>query len=82
LALDRRSTALRLVQFFPFLALLLLFLLFPAKYTATSYWLVAATLYALAKLLELFDHAIYSFGSVLSGHTLSTWPQLLLAWQF
>jgi hypothetical protein len=58
------------VQFFPFLALLLLFLLFPAKYTATSYWLVAATLYALAKLLELFDDAIYSFGSVLSGHTL------------
>jgi hypothetical protein len=58
------------VQFFPFLALLLLFLLFPAKYTATSYWLVAAALYALAKLLELFDDAIYSFGSVLSGHTL------------
>jgi hypothetical protein len=58
------------VQFFPFLAFLLLFLLFPAKYTATSYWLVAAALYALAKLLELFDDAIYSFGSVLSGHTL------------
>jgi len=58
------------VQFFPCLALPLLFFLFPPKYSGTSYWFVAAALYALAKLLEYYDNAIYSVGSVLSGHTL------------
>jgi hypothetical protein len=58
------------VQFFPCLALPLLFLLRPPKYTGTSYWIIAAALYALAKLFEFFDGAIYSGGSILSGHTL------------
>jgi hypothetical protein len=54
-ALDRRSDDLRLyawVQFFPYLALLLLILVFPPKYTGTSCWIIAAVLHALAKLLE------------------------------
>ena len=55
-------------QFFPFLALVLQ--LYPPKYTGASYWIVAAALYALAKLLEFYDHAVYSVGSILSGHTL------------
>jgi hypothetical protein len=58
------------VQFFPCLALPLLFLLFPPKYTGISYWVIAAALYALAKLLEFLDGAIYSAGSIVSGHTL------------
>ena len=58
------------VQFFPCAALLLLFLLFPPKYTGTFYWLIAAALYALAKLLEFYDSTIYSAGAILSGHTL------------
>ena len=58
------------VQFFPCLAVPLLFLLFRPKYTGTSYWLVAAALYALAKVFEFYDEAIYSFGSIVSGHTL------------
>ena len=58
------------VQFFPCVALPMLFLLFPPKYSGTSYWLIAAVLYALAKLLEFYDKAIYSVGSILSGHTL------------
>jgi len=58
------------VQFFPGLALPLLFLLFPPKYSGTSYWLIAAALYVLAKVFEFYDHAIYSIGSILSGHTL------------
>ena len=58
------------VQFFPCLALLLLFLLYPPKYTGTYYWIVAAALYALAKLFEFSDGAIYSAGYFLSGHTL------------
>lgn len=57
-------------QFFPFIALVLILQLFPPKYTGAFYWIVAAALYALAKLLEFYDHAIYSVGSILSGHTL------------
>lgn len=58
------------VQFFPCLALPLLFLLFPPKYTGTSYWLIAAALYALAKVFEFNDHEVFSIGWILSGHTL------------
>jgi hypothetical protein len=42
----------------------------PSKYTGTSYWIFAALLYAFAKLLEFYDSAIYSVGTILSGHTL------------
>jgi len=31
---------------------------------------IAAALYALAKLLEFLDEKIYSLGSIVSGHTL------------
>jgi hypothetical protein len=58
------------VQFFPGLALPLLILLFPPRYTGTFYWLIAGALYALAKLFEFYDRAIYSVGSIVSGHTL------------
>jgi len=57
-------------QFFPFLALVLILQVFPPKYTGASYWVTAASLYALAKALEYFDEKIYSAGSILSGHTL------------
>jgi len=58
------------VQFFPAVALILLFLLFPPAYSGASSWLIAAAFYALAKLFEFYDRAIYSLGSILSGHTL------------
>ena len=58
------------VQFFSFLALLLILLLFPPKYTGTSYWVLAAALYAFAKVLEFYDGPIFSVGSLLSGHSL------------
>jgi len=57
------------VQFFPCLALLLLILMFPPKYSGTVYWIVAASLYALAKAFELFDRAVHA-SFTLSGHTL------------
>ena len=57
-------------QFFPFLALVLILQVFPPKYTGASYWVIAASLYALAKVLEHFDEKVYSAGSILSGHTL------------
>src|SRR4029078_7594921 len=71
--LGRWTGALRLygwVQFFPCVALPVLFVLFPPTFSGTSYWLIAALLYALAKIFEFYDGAIYSIGSVLSGHTL------------
>jgi len=58
------------VQFFPCLALPVLFVLYPPKYTGTGYWLAAAALYALAKVFEYKDDTIYSAGQFLSGHTL------------
>jgi len=58
------------VQFFPCLVLPMLFLLLPAQYSGTSYWLIAAALYALAKVFEFYDDGIFSAGSILSGHTL------------
>ena len=54
------------VQFFPCLALPVLFVLFPPKYTASFYWIIAAVLYVLAKVFEYTDAA----GHILSGHTL------------
>ena len=58
-------------QFFPFLALVVILRLFPPKYTGTLfYWVAAAALYAVAKLFELYDHEIFSTGSIVSGHTL------------
>jgi Ceramidase len=57
-------------QFFPFIALVAILRFFPPKYTGSSYWIAAAALYALAKLFEYLDAEIYSFSSVLSGHTL------------
>jgi hypothetical protein len=57
-------------QFFPGVALMALFALYPARYTHAYYWLIAAGLYALAKLFEFTDYPIYSLGHLLSGHTL------------
>ena len=39
-------------QFFPFLTMVLILQLFPPKSTGASYWIIAAALYALAKLLD------------------------------
>jgi len=58
------------VQFFPGIAVIVLFLLYPAKYTGTRYWIAAAALYGLAKIFEFTDEPIYSAGNLLSGHTL------------
>jgi hypothetical protein len=57
------------VQFFPAFAAILLFSLYPAKYTRAYYWLVAMALYAIAKLFEFTDAEIYSVGGLMSGDT-------------
>ena len=65
LLLWRWSGDLRLygwVQFFPLPGIAVIFCCLPPKYTGAYYWIVAAALYALAKLLEHFDEAIFSIG--------------------
>jgi len=49
---------------------LLLMLIFPAKYTRSSDYAVIAAFYALAKILELTDRKIFHAIHVVSGHTL------------
>jgi hypothetical protein len=58
------------VQFFPGVAVPVLLLLCPAKYTGTYYWFIAFGWYAVAKLTEHYDRAIFSVGSIVSGHTI------------
>jgi hypothetical protein len=58
------------VQFFPCVALPLLFIVFPPKYTGTWYWIAAAGWYVVAKLMEHFDKAIHAMVHVMSGHPL------------
>jgi len=58
------------VQFFPCIALPVMFFLYSPRHSGTSYWLIAAALYAVAKLFESNDERIYSVGAILSGHTL------------
>ena len=59
------------VQFFPCVALPLMFWLFEPKYSGTGYWFAAAGLYMLAKLLEHFDAAVFAAtGHLMSGHAL------------
>src|SRR5262249_44536701 len=47
------------VQFFPCIALPVLLIFCPAKYTGTSYWFMALGWYVLSKLTEYFDRAIF-----------------------
>ncbi len=59
-----------LVQFYPLLVIPLLMLLFPPRYTRRSDIFVAVGAYALAKVFELLDAAIFNWGRLVSGHTL------------
>jgi hypothetical protein len=59
------------VQFYPMLALPLLLLGLPSRYTKTSDFLLALGWYLVAKLCEHpGDAPIYELGHVISGHTL------------
>ncbi len=57
-----------LVQFYPMLALPLILIMFPARYSgAAGIWAMIA-LYALAKLIEFVDHSIWKAAAPVSGH--------------
>jgi tryptophan-rich sensory protein len=57
------------VQVYATLVLLLL-LLFPAKYTRGSDFAVVVGFYVLAKILEEADHQVFALGRIVSGHTM------------
>ena len=59
-----------LVQFGSLLVVLLLLVLYPARYPGTGYLVAGLGLYAGAKLFEAADAEVYAFGHVVSGHTL------------
>lgn len=58
------------VQFFPLLALPVLLLFFPARYTGTAELVAMLVCYLIAKVMELMDGQIYAQGGFVSGHTL------------
>ncbi len=58
------------VQFFPLLALPLLLLFFPSRYTGTADLVAVLGCYLIAKILELLDGQVYTQGGIVSGHTL------------
>ena len=58
------------VQFFPLVALPLLFLFFTPRYTGTADMIASLACYGLAKVLEILDANVYARGGVISGHTL------------
>jgi hypothetical protein len=60
-----------LVQYYPMVAIPLMLLFFPGRYTLTAIWFVVLGFYALAKVCEEFDRAIYEkMRHFVSGHTL------------
>lgn len=59
-----------LVQFGSVAAIILMLVMFRSSYTHTR-WVVAAVItFAIAKVVEALDRRIYSFGNIVSGHTL------------
>ena len=60
-----------LVQFFPMLAIPLILILFPSRYTRVRFLVQALGWYVLAKLFEHFDKPIFGLlQETISGHTL------------
>jgi hypothetical protein len=58
------------VQYVSLLAIPLLGVLFPSRYTRSNTVFVVFAVYLAAKMFELFDAQIYALGHLVSGHTL------------
>ncbi len=57
------------VQFYSILLIILLGIYFRSRYTRGADIYIALAFYAIAKLAEIADRAIYDLGQVISGHT-------------
>jgi hypothetical protein len=58
-----------LLQFFSLLAIPLLLLIFPARYSGSRMYLIALGAYLLGKVAEGKDMEVYRLGGIVSGHT-------------
>lgn len=59
-----------LVQFGSLLWIVLLLVLYPARYSGTVYLVTGLAAYGVGKAFELADHQVFGFGRIVSGHTL------------
>jgi hypothetical protein len=59
-----------IVQFYPMVAIPLLVLLFPSRYTRSTDLIAAALGYGVAKAFEALDAKVFAAGQIVSGHTL------------
>jgi hypothetical protein len=58
------------VQFGSLLWIVLLLVLYPARYSGTAYLVTGLAAYGVGKASELADHQIFGVGRIVSGHTL------------
>jgi hypothetical protein len=68
------------VQFFPLIAVPLMLVLCPPRYTASADLVAALACYGLAKALEVLDRHVYTGSGFVSGHTLKHIVAGLGAW--
>jgi hypothetical protein len=59
-----------IAQFGSLLALILMFALFPARYTRSLDFVVALAFYGVAKIFEAADKLVFAAGHIVSGHTI------------
>ena len=59
-----------LVQFLPMMLIPAILLLYRSAFDSTGFYWVAIGLYALAKIFEQMDVAIFGFGDAISGHSI------------
>ena len=71
-----------LVQGGAILAVPILVLLFPPRYTGARELLIVVAIYAFAKVFEMYDAPVYRLGGLVSGHTIKHLLAGLAAWRF
>jgi len=59
-----------IAQFGSLLVLLLIFTLFPARYTRGSDFIISLAIYGVAKIFEAADKPVFALGEIVSGHTI------------
>jgi len=57
------------VQFLPMILIPLILLMYRSAFDSVDFLWVVMVLYALAKLFEYFDFAVFEFGGLISGHS-------------
>lgn len=69
-----------LVQYYPMIAIPLMLLLFPPRYTEGNLFWGVVFFYGVAKICELFDEQIFEVNGLVSGHSLKHLFSALAVW--